>query len=47
MFDGAIEGTFKALYVQGEDIAQSDPNTHHVEAALGGARARASCRTSS
>jgi formate dehydrogenase major subunit len=34
MFDGAIEGTFKALYVQGEDIAQSDPNTHHVQAAL-------------
>ena len=34
MFDGAIEGSFKALYVQGEDIAQSDPNTHHVQAAL-------------
>ena len=34
MFDGAVEGTFKALYVQGEDIAQSDPNTHHVQAAL-------------
>ncbi|MCC5901866.1 MAG: formate dehydrogenase subunit alpha [Halomonas sp.] len=34
MFDAAIEGTFKALYVQGEDIAQSDPNTQHVEAAL-------------
>jgi formate dehydrogenase major subunit len=34
MFDGAIEGSFKGLYVQGEDIAQSDPNTHHVQAAL-------------
>ncbi|GGO83662.1 formate dehydrogenase subunit alpha [Marinobacterium nitratireducens] len=34
MFDSAIAGTFKALYVQGEDIAQSDPNTQHVEAAL-------------
>ncbi|MGL6159107.1 formate dehydrogenase subunit alpha [Microbulbifer sp.] len=34
MFDAAIEGTFKALYCQGEDIAQSDPNTQHVEAAL-------------
>lgn len=34
MFDAAIAGTFRALYVQGEDIAQSDPNTHHVEAAL-------------
>lgn len=34
MLDAAIEGRFKALYVQGEDIAQSDPNTQHVEAAL-------------
>jgi formate dehydrogenase major subunit len=34
MFDAAIEGTFKGMYVQGEDIAQSDPNTNHVEHAL-------------
>src|SRR5665213_1144691 len=34
MFDGAIEGTFKALYVQGEDIAQSDPDTHHIVSGL-------------
>jgi formate dehydrogenase major subunit len=34
MFEAAIDGTFKALYVQGEDIAQSDPNTQHVTAAL-------------
>lgn len=34
MFDAAIEGIYKGLYVQGEDVAQSDPNTHHVEAAL-------------
>ena len=34
MFDAALAGSFKALYVQGEDIAQSDPNTQHVEAAL-------------
>ncbi len=34
MFDDAIAGTFRALYVQGEDIAQSDPNTQHVEKAL-------------
>ncbi|MFC1776736.1 formate dehydrogenase subunit alpha [Pseudomonadota bacterium] len=34
MFDAAIGGDFKALYCQGEDIAQSDPNTHHVETAL-------------
>ncbi len=34
MFDEACAGTFKGMYVQGEDLAQSDPNTHHVEAAL-------------
>jgi formate dehydrogenase major subunit len=34
MFDAAVEGTFKALFVQGEDIAQSDPNTSHVRHAL-------------
>ncbi|MAX53415.1 MULTISPECIES: formate dehydrogenase subunit alpha [unclassified Methylophaga] len=34
MFDSAIAGEFKALYVQGEDIAQSDPGTQHVEKAL-------------
>jgi formate dehydrogenase major subunit len=34
MFDAAVDGTFRALYVQGEDIAQSDPNTKHVTAAL-------------
>ncbi len=34
MFDSAIGGTFRGLFVQGEDIAQSDPNTQHVEAAL-------------
>jgi len=34
MFDAAIDGSFRALYVQGEDIAQSDPDTHHVTRAL-------------
>jgi formate dehydrogenase major subunit len=34
MTDAAIEGTFKGLYVQGEDIAQSDPNTQHITAGL-------------
>ena len=34
MFDAAVEGTFRALFVQGEDIAQSDPNTKHVRRAL-------------
>jgi formate dehydrogenase major subunit len=34
MLDAAVEGTFKALYVQGEDIAQSDPDSKHVIAGL-------------
>ncbi|HET9422493.1 MAG TPA: formate dehydrogenase subunit alpha [Nocardioides sp.] len=34
MFDSALAGEFRGVYVQGEDIAQSDPNTQHVEAAL-------------
>ncbi|HVN29855.1 MAG TPA: formate dehydrogenase subunit alpha, partial [Candidatus Binataceae bacterium] len=34
MFDAALDGSFKGIYVEGEDIAQSDPNTHHVAAAL-------------
>jgi len=35
MFDSALDGSFRALFVQGEDVAQSDPNTQHVTAALG------------
>jgi formate dehydrogenase major subunit len=34
MFDGAIAKTLKAMYVFGEDVAQTDPNVHHVEEAL-------------
>jgi formate dehydrogenase major subunit len=34
MFDAALTGEFRAVFVQGEDIAQSDPNTKHVQAAL-------------
>ncbi len=34
MLDEAVDGRFKGLYVQGEDILQSDPNTHHVSAGL-------------
>jgi formate dehydrogenase major subunit len=34
MFDASISGRFKGLYCQGEDVAQSDPNTQHVEHAL-------------
>ncbi|MQT14203.1 formate dehydrogenase subunit alpha [Segnochrobactrum spirostomi] len=34
MLDAAVEGAFKGLYIQGEDIVQSDPDTHHVAAGL-------------
>jgi formate dehydrogenase major subunit len=34
MLDAAVEGAFRGIYIQGEDIAQSDPNTKHVSAAL-------------
>jgi formate dehydrogenase major subunit len=34
MLDEAVDGAFKGLYIQGEDIAQSDPDTHHVTAGL-------------
>ncbi|MCB2014469.1 MAG: formate dehydrogenase subunit alpha [Sphingobium sp.] len=34
MLDAAVDGAFKAIYIQGEDILQSDPNTHHVAAGL-------------
>ncbi|MBH0238241.1 formate dehydrogenase subunit alpha [Methylobrevis albus] len=34
MLDAAVDGTFKAIYIQGEDILQSDPNTTHVAAGL-------------
>jgi formate dehydrogenase major subunit len=34
MLDEAVEGRFKGLYIQGEDIAQSDPDTHHITAGL-------------
>lgn len=35
MLDAARGGTFKGVFIQGEDLAQSDPNTQGVEAALG------------
>jgi formate dehydrogenase major subunit len=34
MLDAAVEGRFKGIYIQGEDILQSDPNTRHVAAAF-------------
>ena len=34
MLDAAQDGSFRALYIQGEDILQSDPDTAHVAAGL-------------
>ena len=34
MLDAAVDGVFKAIYIQGEDILQSDPDTQHVSAGL-------------
>jgi formate dehydrogenase major subunit len=34
MLDAATDGSFMGLFVQGEDILQSDPNTSHVAAGL-------------
>ena len=34
MFDAAVAGELKAMYVFGEDIAQTDPDTAHVQHAL-------------
>ena len=34
MFDAAVEGSLKAMYIFGEDVAQTDPNTEHVVHAL-------------
>jgi formate dehydrogenase major subunit len=34
MLDAAMDGTFLGLYIQGEDIAQSDPDTKHIVGGL-------------
>ncbi len=34
MLDAAVDGTFKGIYIQGEDILQSDSDTKHVAAGL-------------
>ncbi|MCB2046895.1 MAG: formate dehydrogenase subunit alpha [Novosphingobium sp.] len=34
MLDAALDGSFRAIYIQGEDILQSDPDTRHVAAGL-------------
>jgi formate dehydrogenase major subunit len=34
MIDAAVDGSFRGIYIQGEDIAQSDPDTQHITAGL-------------
>lgn len=34
MYDAALSGKFKALFLMGEDNVQTDPNTHHVKKAM-------------
>ena len=34
MLDAAIDGSFRGIYIQGEDIVQSDPDTQHITAGL-------------
>ncbi|HVC16365.1 MAG TPA: formate dehydrogenase subunit alpha, partial [Rhodanobacter sp.] len=34
MIDAALDGSFRGLYIQGEDIVQSDPDTHHITSGL-------------
>jgi formate dehydrogenase major subunit len=34
MFDAALDGSFRGMYIQGEDFVQSDPNTQHIESAM-------------
>ncbi|MCX7864045.1 MAG: formate dehydrogenase subunit alpha, partial [Novosphingobium sp.] len=34
MLDAALDGSFRGIYIQGEDILQSDPDTQHVARAL-------------
>ena len=34
MYDAALAGRLKAMWIMGEDVAQTDPNTEHVKKAL-------------
>ena len=35
MYDAVLEGKLKAMWVMGEDMVQTDPNSNHVRKALG------------
>ena len=47
MLDAAVEGTFRALYIQGEDILQSDPDTRRTSRPGWRRWTASSCRTCS
>ena len=34
MYEAALDGKLKAMWIMGEDVAQTDPNTEYVKAAL-------------
>ncbi len=34
MIDAALDGSFRGIYIQGEDIVQSDPDSQHIVAGL-------------
>ena len=34
MIDAALDGSFRGIYIQGEDIVQSDPDSQHIIAGL-------------
>ncbi len=34
MYDASLNNKLKAMWLMGEDVGQTDPNTHHVKAAL-------------
>src|SRR5262249_55505092 len=34
MIEAAMDGSFRGIYIQGEDIVQSDPDTQHITAGL-------------
>ena len=47
MFDAAVEGRLKAMYIFGEDVAQTDPDTAHVDRTRSSRSTSWSARTSS
>ena len=44
MIDAALDGSFRGIYIQGEDIVQSDPDTKHMTAGSRGDGVRRGAR---